>query len=119
MPSTHLSIHLHVVFSTKHRQPFVSDDWRDRLHAFLGGAVRTAGCIPECIGGTPDHVHLLIGIRATHRLSDVMRDIKHSSSNWVHETIGLRDFGWQDGYGAFSVAPSQRETVKAYINNQT
>jgi REP element-mobilizing transposase RayT len=118
MPSTHLSLHIHVVFSTKNRRPYISEDCRDRLHAFLGGAVRTAGCVPQCIGGTSDHVHLLIGIRATHRLADVMRDIKQSSSRWVHETLGIRDFGWQDGYGAFSVAPSQREAVKTYIKNQ-
>ena len=118
MPSTHLSLHLHVVFSTKNRFPFITDEWRDRLHAYLGGAVRTAGCVPECIGGTADHVHLLIGMRATHRLADVVRDIKQSSSKWVHETIGSKKFGWQDGYGAFTVAASQIETVKDYINSQ-
>lgn len=118
MPSTHLSLHVHVVFSTKNREPFISDEWRERLHAFLGGALRTAGCVPECVGGTSDHVHLLIGIRATHCLADVMRDIKQSSSKWVHETLGLRAFGWQDGYGAFTVGASQLEAVKAYIKNQ-
>ena len=118
MPSTHLSLHLHVVFSTKNRFPFITDEWRDRLHAYLGGAVRTAGCVPECIGGTADHVHLLIGMRATHRLADVVRDIKQSSSKWVHEEIGVKKFGWQDGYGAFTVAASQIESVRDYINNQ-
>ena len=118
MPSTHLSLHFHIVFSTKDRFPFIVDDWRNRLHAYLGGAVRTAGCVPECIGGTADHVHLLIGMRATHRLADVVRDIKQSSSKWVHEEIGSKKFGWQDGYGAFTVAASQIETVKDYINNQ-
>ena len=118
MPSTHLSLHVHVVFSTKNRQPFIVDEWRARLHAFLGGAVRTAGCIPECIGGTSDHAHLLIGIRATHCLADVMRDIKQSSSKWVHEALSSRDFGWQDGYGAFTVSASQLEAVKGYIESQ-
>ena len=118
MPSTHLSLHVHAVFSTKNREPFIANDWRERLHAFLGGAIRTAGCVPESIGGTSDHVHLLIGIRATHCLADIMRDIKQASSKWVHQTIGLRSFEWQDGYGAFSVGASQRKAVKEYIDNQ-
>ena len=89
-----------------------------RLHAFLGGAVRTAQCVPEAIGGTFDHVHLLLGIRATHRLADVMRDIKQASSKCVHEPIGLKSFSWQDGYGAFTIGSSQIDQVKEYIRNQ-
>jgi REP-associated tyrosine transposase len=107
MPSTHLSLHVHVIFSTKNREPFIADNWCERLHAFLGGATKTAECVPEAIGGTSDHVHLLIGIRATHRLADVIRDIKQASSRWVHQTIGLKCFGWQDGYGAFTAGASR------------
>ena len=118
MPSTHLSLHVHITFSTKNREPLIANEWRERLHAFLGGTVRTAQCMPEAIGGTSDHVHLLIGIRATHRLADVMRDIKQASSKWVHETIGLKSFGWQDGYGAFTIGASQIDQVKGYIRNQ-
>lgn len=118
MSSTHLSLHVHIVFSTKNRFPFIAENWRDSLHAFLGGAVRTAGAIPVCVGGTSDHVHLLIGIRATHRLADVLRDIKHASSKWVHQTIGVKTFGWQDGYGAFTVGASQIAAVSEYIGNQ-
>ncbi len=118
MPSTHLSLHVHVVFSTKNRFPFITDEWRERLHSYLGGAVRTAQCVPECIGGTNDHVHLLLGIRATQCLADIVRDIKQSSSKWIHRTIGAKKFAWQDGYGGFTVSASQLETVKAYIENQ-
>ena len=118
MPSTHLSLHIHLVFSTKHREPFIASDWRGRLHAFLGGAIRSAGAVPECIGGTADHVHSLIGIRATHSLADIVRDIKHASSQWVHETMRLRAFGWHDGYGAFTVSASQIESVREYITTQ-
>lgn len=84
----------------------------------MGGAIRTLEVIPEAVGGVADHVHLLIGLRATHRLADVMRDVKRTSSAWVHETIGNKEFEWQDGYGAFSVSASAREKVKAYIANQ-
>lgn len=80
--------------------------------------MRTVGATPEAVGGTSDHVHLLIGLRATHRLSDLMRDIKQASSEWVHQTIGMPGFAWQEGYGAFSVAPSQRTIVSRYIANQ-
>lgn len=118
MPSTHLSLHYHVIFSTKNRERVIGKDWRDRLHAFLGGAVRNAGGVAESVGGTGDHVHLLVGLRAGHTLADVLRDIKSASSHWVHETIGVREFAWQDGYGAFTVSASLVERVKEYITQQ-
>jgi REP-associated tyrosine transposase len=113
MPSTHVCLYYHLVFATKSRRPFILPSWRDRLHAYVGGAVRTVGGVPLAIGGTADHVHLLFGLRATHRLADVMREIKHTSSQWVHETIGEAEFAWQEGYGAFTVGYCQVETVKA------
>ena len=118
MPSTHLSLHYHIVFSTKERCTFIDEPWRGRLHAYLGGAVRTADGIAESVGGTADHVHLLIGLRATHRLADVVRDIKQSSSEWVHQSIPMAIFYWQEGYGAFTVSASQRDVVKRYIARQ-
>ena len=118
MPSTHLSLHVHLVFSTKDRHPFIETAWRSRLHEYLGGLVRAAGGIPEAIGGTADHVHLLVGLKATHTLSEFVQDIKQSSSRWVHETIGTKNFAWQQGYGAFTVSASNRDGVKEYIANQ-
>jgi len=115
MSSTHLSLHVHVVFGTKHQRPLIAAEWRPRLHAYLGGAAKTLDIIPEAVGGVADHVHLLMGMRATHRLADVMRDVKRTSSAWVHETIGEKDFEWQDGYGAFTVSVSLLETVRNYI----
>lgn len=118
MSSTRLSLHCHVIFSTKNRRPLIAADWRARFHACLGGAIRTLDVIPEAVGGVADHVHLLIGIRATHRLADVTRDVKRTSSAWVHETIGDKSFAWQDGYGAFWVSVSLIDRVKRYIENQ-
>ena len=118
MSSTHLSLHCHVIFGTKYQRPLIAAEWRLRFHAYIGGTIRTLDVIPEAVGGVADHVHLLIGIRATHRLADVMRDIKRASSAWVHETIGDKQFEWQDGYGAFSVSASLLEKVKRYIANQ-
>ena len=90
MSSTHLSLHYHVVFGTKNHESLIALDWRARLHAFLGGVIRTLNGVPEAVGGVADHVHLLIGLRATHTLSDVLREIKSVSSAWVHENVGVR-----------------------------
>jgi putative transposase len=118
MPSTHLSLHYHLIFSTKSRWGWIAGDWRDRLHAYLGGAVRACGGVAEIVGGVADHVHLLVGLLATHRLADVLREVKGSSSAWVHQEIGLRPFTWQEGYGAFTVSASQRAVVRRYIQRQ-
>lgn len=118
MPSTHLSLHYHLIFSTKDRIGYMHQDWRGRLHAYMGGIVNDLGGTPETIGGVEDHVHLLVGLRATHRLADVLREIKASSSKWVHEELKKTLFSWQEGYGAFTVSPSQLEVVKRYIANQ-
>ncbi len=74
--------------------------------------------VPEAIGGTADHVHMLVGLRATHCLADVLREIKRPSSQWVHETLGVAEFSWQDGYGAFTVSASGIGVVKRYILRQ-
>jgi putative transposase len=113
MPSTHTSIHVHVVFSTKNRRPTIDIEWRDRLHSYLGGTIKGAGALPVAIGGTADHIHLLIALKATHCLSDLLRQIKASSSKWVGDELQVRDFAWQIGYGATVLA-----TVSRYIANQ-
>ncbi len=65
-----------------------------------------------------DHVHMLVGLKATHCLADVMRELKKSASAWVHEQIGLRTFAWQEGYAAFTVSATARPSVRQYIANQ-
>ena len=118
MPSTHIALHVHVVFSTKDRIPFIASEWRGRLHAYLGGVMKNLDVVPEAVGGVADHVHLLIGLRATKALAEVVRDMKAVSSRWVHEEIGMKKFAWQEGYGAFSVSPSQCQAVRKYIDGQ-
>src|SRR5215469_4889581 len=118
MSSTHLSLHVHVVFGTKDQRPLIEPAWRLRLHAYFGGAAKALDVIPEAIGGVADHVHLLIGINSTHCLADVIRDLKRTSSAWVHETIGQKQFQWQDGYGAFTVSATALDPVKNYITKQ-
>ncbi len=118
MSSTHISLHVHVVFSTKAREPFIDATWQPRLHAFLGGTTREFGAVASVVGGVADHVHLLLSIAATTRLADLMRDLKRASSAWVHQNVGLAAFAWQDGYGAFSVSARNLEAVRTYIANQ-
>jgi REP element-mobilizing transposase RayT len=118
MSSTYISLHYHIVFSTKHRQPLIDASWRERLHEYLGGTVNGLKGFTQGVGGTNDHVHLLVGLRSTHCLADFMRDLKKSSSVWVHDEIGLANFAWQEGYGAFTVSPPSRDGVKRYIANQ-
>ena len=118
MGSTFLSLHYHIVFSTKNRKPLIETSWLCRLHEYVGGTVNGLQGISQGVGGTGDHVHLLVGLKSTHCLSDFMRELKKSSSVWVHEQIGLSEFAWQEGYGAFTVSPPARDAVKRYIANQ-
>ncbi len=118
MGSTYLSLHYHLVFSTKNRKPTIAAEWRSRLHEYLGGTVAGLGGFPEGIGGVADHVHLLIGLKATHCLADFLRELKKASSIWVHEQIGLPSFAWQEGYSAFTVSATVRAAVRNYIAHQ-
>jgi hypothetical protein len=98
--------------------PLIIKDWRDNLHAYLGGIVNGIDGVPLAIGGVEDHVHLLVGLRATHRLDYVLRDIKANSSNWVHTVVGQKKIEWQSGYLGLTVSPSQIEAVRQYVLNQ-
>ena len=118
MPSTHTSLHCHLVFSTKERVPMISKEWRGNLHAYLGGIVKGLDSVPLAVGGMEDHVHLLVGLKSSHRLDYFLRDLKADSSEWVHKEIRKGTFAWQKGYGAFSVSPSNLEGVRRYILNQ-
>jgi len=88
------------------------------LHGYLKGIVEGLGGQCEIVGGTDDHVHLLVRLGATHRLADFMRELKKASSAWVHEDMSQRDFAWQEGYAAFTVSASAVDEVRRYIENQ-
>jgi putative transposase len=109
----------HVVFATKGRHPWLDVSIRSRVHEYLGGAVRGEKGIALLVGGVEDHVHVLAKLRQDRSVSDVLRAIKANSSGWIHKTFPtLKGFGWQDGYGAFTVSESQVEKVRVYIANQ-
>ena len=118
MASTYLSLHYHLVFGTKNREPFIAPQWRSRLHEYLGGTIAGLGGFPQGVGGVADHAHLLVGLKATHCLADVLRELKKASSVWVQEQIGMRSFAWQEGYAAFTVSATARDAVQRYIANQ-
>jgi putative transposase len=117
MPSSHTSLNFHLVFSTKERLPLITEDWRGRLHAYLGGIVKGMEGVPLAVGGVSDHVHLLVSLKSKHRIDYFLRDLKADSSAWVHKELGKK-FEWQKGYGAFSVSPTGIDGVKNYILNQ-
>lgn len=118
MPSTHTHLLYHLIFATKNREPVIAAEWRARLHEYLGGTVRGLGGTPQGVGGVADHIHLLVGLKPTHRLSDFMRDLKKSSSVWIAENTSLKSFHWQEGYAAFTVSASAKESVREYIDRQ-
>jgi putative transposase len=117
MGSSYISLHYHLVFSTKLRRPFIRADWSDALHEYLGGTVRGLGGEPRSIGGTEDHVHLLVSLTADHKIKDFMRELKKASSAWASRRH-CRDFMWQEGYAAFTVSASHRDKVRRYIESQ-
>jgi putative transposase len=98
--------------------PLIDSDIKPRLHAYLGGIVRELKGTALGVNGTMDHVHMLIGLPPTVALSDVVRVTKANSSRWIHEQVGDKKFGWQSGYGAFSVSQSKAQTVLACIAHQ-
>ena len=118
MGSTFHSITLHAVFACKDRRPLIAPVIASRLYSYLGGILRKRGCLLIEGGGVEDHAHLLIGFAPKNSVAEVLRDIKANSSRWIHETWPDHEFGWQEGYGVFSVSVSHIDKTKAYIRNQ-
>jgi REP element-mobilizing transposase RayT len=112
------SVH-HIVFSTKSREPWITNEFEELLYAYMGGILRERKCILLEAGGMPDHVHLLVAMHQTISIADLIRDVKSGSSHWIHEKQAqAKGFAWQTKYGAFSVSLSMEQKVSAYIRNQ-
>ncbi len=119
MPQSLSLIIVHLVFSTKDRFPFLDDAIRPQLHAYVATSIRTMRCECYRAGGVDDHIHLAIRLARTVSTSELVETIKTASSKWVKEQRpGLGAFGWQRGYGVFSVAPDELPAVVAYIDQQ-
>jgi REP element-mobilizing transposase RayT len=113
MAHTYACNFIHCVFSTKERRPLIPSARMTELYAYLGGIARGEGFSLIAAGGTANHVHLLFDLPAPCSLAHAVQKLKGSSSRWMGD-----GFSWQEGYGAFSVSPSQIEVVKEYIQNQ-
>jgi putative transposase len=119
MAHTFTSLLTHVVFSTSERRPFLSEAILPDAHAYIGGILRKLRAVPIAIGGTSNHVHLLLRLPADLALADCLRVVKTNSSRWIKERWPQRClFSWQGGYGAFSVSESNRGAVIRYIQRQ-
>lgn len=119
MPGTYSQILLHFVFSTKHRERWITPEIAERLYPYVGGIIRAEKGTLYDIGGVEDHVHLYLRWRTDVAVSDLMRTVKARSSNWLHETFPrLHGFAWQEGYSVFSVSKSQEGALKKYIAGQ-
>jgi putative transposase len=116
---TYTNLLYHLVFSTKNRIPLISENLQQDLYSYIGGIVRGEGGTLVEIGGISDHVHLLAKLKPTKSVFEMLNRIKSKSSKWINEDkMKVRKFGWQDGYGAFSVSESQTASMRRYIRSQ-
>ena len=116
---SYTSLYYHIVFSTKERRSFLSDQLLPRVVKYIGGIIRQMdGQLVEG-DGMPDHVHLAAIMHPTWAIADFLRTLKTNSTRWIHETFGdMATFAWQEGYAAFTVSRSVLPAVKTYIRTQ-
>ncbi|WP_400192539.1 transposase [Hymenobacter sp. B81] len=114
------SLWVHVTWATKNRHPWISPSLKMPLYDFMRGTARGNDIHLDFINGVADHVHCLLSLKTTDRLDQIVHQLKGSSAHWVNELglVGVDTFGWQTGYGAFSVSPTHVERVRNYIRNQ-
>ncbi len=119
MANTYKQIHIQVVFAVQNRQSLILSDWGDDLYKYITGIIQNHNHKVLQINGMPDHIHILIGMRPTQSLSELMKQVKQDSSKWINQSGFVKEkFSWQAGYGAFSYAKSQVPNVITYIKNQ-
>jgi putative transposase len=119
MPQSFARIQVHLVFSTKHREPTLNDGVRGSLHAYMAVVLQNMNCPAVLINSVADHIHILFELGRTRSVSEVVEDVKKASSKWL-KTQGteLAGFAWQSGYGAFAVSESNVTDVREYIEQQ-
>lgn len=120
MPQSLAQIYVHIAFSTKDRQPFLTDvAFRDRAHAYLAGICKNQKSPSIRVGGVEDHAHILCRLGKTMAVSDLVRELKRDSSSWIKtQRSDMKDFYWQEGYGAFSISPAHVDKTTGYVANQ-
>lgn len=119
MAGTFTQIYIQAVFAVKGRYNLLQKPWCDDVFKYMAGIIKNKGQKPIIVNGVADHAHLFVGLKPSMAVSDLIRDVKNNTSNFINEQKWIRGrFAWQEGYGAFSYAHSQVETVYNYILNQ-
>lgn len=119
MANTYTQIHQQFVFAVQNRLSLIDPAWKQELYKYMTGVIQNHDHKLLAINGMPDHVHILVGMRPTQSISDLLQDIKGDSSKWINNNRLVRGkFQWQEGYGAFSYSKSHVPAVIQYIQNQ-
>lgn len=119
MPGTFSQLYIQIVFAVKNRNALIDPNWEKQLFKYLTGIVKMKGQLLISINGVPDHIHFLVRIRPNCRLSDLVREVKKSTTSFVNDQkFSKYKFQWQEGYGSFSYSQSQVKDVVKYIQNQ-
>lgn len=119
MPHSYHSIWIHAIWSTKNRKPFIQSNIEQKIHNYMREQFQKSGCPVRIINGMPDHVHCLFLLNPQKALTDVIKQVKGSTSHWINQNdLILQKFSWQVGCASYSVSESVREKVFKYIENQ-
>jgi len=119
MPGTFSQVYIQYVFAVKGRENLIRPAFEEEVYKYIAGLIRNKEQKPLAVNGMPDHIHVLVGLRPSMRISDLVRDIKNNSSNFINEKGWLKQkFSWQEGYGVFSYSESNYGKVIDYIKNQ-
>ncbi|RDC56331.1 IS200/IS605 family transposase [Pedobacter chinensis] len=119
MTATFSQIYIQYVFAVKGRRNLLQKPWRDEVFKYISGIIKAKGQKPIIVNGVADHIHVFVGLKPSLSIADLVRDIKNNSSKFINEQNWVQGkFSWQEGYGAFSYAHSQIESVYQYVLNQ-
>ena len=119
MPGTFSQLYVHIVIAVKGRQNLLKESWRIQVFKYISGIINNKGQKPIIVNGVSDHVHIFVGLKPAMTISDLVRDIKNNSTNFINSKNWIRGkFYWQEGYGVFSYSESQIDRVYKYILNQ-
>jgi putative transposase len=119
MAGAYSQIYIQIVFAVKGRENLLDKKWREDLFKYISGIITNKGQKSIIVNGVSDHVHIFVGLKPTITISDLVRDIKNNSTNFINDQkLVIGKFAWQEGYGSFSYAHSQIEQVYNYILNQ-
>ncbi len=119
MAGTFTQIYIQIVFAVEHRDSLISPKWEEQLYKYITGIVQNKGQKMLAINGMPDHIHIFIGMKPGCCLSDLVREIKKSSNDFIKEKkFSTFKFNWQEGYGAFSYSHADIDHVVKYVMNQ-